>query len=82
EYLIAHTAVDSHPIATDAVWPILLDRAGFQIDTVESDGAIYEIVDADHRAKLESAEQWSKRVALAHQIIQYGIEASGYSPKG
>jgi hypothetical protein len=37
EYLITHTIPD-HALGTDAEWPILLHRAGFQIDYVEVDG--------------------------------------------
>lgn len=80
EYLMNHASPDTHGIATDAEWPILLHRAGFRIEAVESSGAIYEITNADHLARLESVEQWSKRVHLAQIIIQAGIDAAGYLP--
>lgn len=80
EYLVRHASSDTHGVATDAEWPILLHRAGFSIQTIESDGAIYEIVNADHLARLGSVEQWSKRVNLAHIIIQAAIDATGHLP--
>lgn len=80
EYLMKYASPDTHGVATDAEWPVLLHRAGFRIKAVESSGAIYEITNSDYRARLESVEQWSKRVNLAHIIIQAGIEAAGHLP--
>jgi hypothetical protein len=78
EYLMNHASPDTHGVATDAEWPVLLHQAGFSIEAIESSGAIYEITSADHRTRLESVEQWAKRVNLAHIIIQAGIDAAGH----
>lgn len=76
EYLIAHASPNTHGVATDSEWPVLLHRAGFTIGTYESEGAVYEVYDEDHRARIESAEGWAKRVELARLIIQAALDAS------
>ncbi len=73
EYLIAHASYNTHAIATDAEWPLLLQRAGFRIGTYWSNSALYEIVDDRHRQHLDSADQWAKRVELARLTIETAI---------
>ncbi|NUQ05071.1 MAG: hypothetical protein HUU31_14395 [Anaerolineae bacterium] len=79
EHLIVHASPNTHGVATDMEWPVLLSKAGFTISTYESDGAIYEIENEDHRHQLENANQWSKRVELARLIIDAGIRAANRS---
>jgi hypothetical protein len=76
EFLIHHASPETHGVATDLEWLVLLARAGFRITTYESEGAIYEIANEDHRQRLESVEQWSKRIDVARIIIRAGIEAA------
>ncbi len=76
EFLMKHALPDTHGIATDAEWPVLLYRAGFRIKAFESNGSIYEVLDDSHKGQLESVEQWSKRVQLASIIIQAGLNAT------
>lgn len=78
EFLMKHASIETHGVATDAEWPILLYSAGFTINTFESEGAIYEVANENHRMLLESAQQWEKRVNLAYMIIQAGIDAASY----
>jgi hypothetical protein len=75
EYLVQHASPQTHGVATDAEWPVLLHQAGYTVGTYESAGAIYEVADDHHRARLENAEQWAKRVNIAHIIIQAGMDA-------
>ncbi len=77
EYLVAHASPQTHPVATDAEFPVLLHRAGFKVTTFESSGAIYELQGDAHRDQLDSADQWAKRVELARVIIEAGIDAAG-----
>jgi hypothetical protein len=76
EYLMQHASPETHGVATDAEYPVRLHGAGFSIGTYESDGAIYEIHDEQHDARLHSAEQWAKRVDVARLIIEAGIAAA------
>lgn len=76
EFLVRYASPETHGIATDAEWVVLLQRAGFRIETYESDGAIYEIADETALQHLQSVDQWAKRTELARKIIQAGIEAS------
>lgn len=76
EYIMAHASPQTHGVATDSEWPVLLHRAGFTIGAFESEGAVYEIYDEDHRTRLESAASWAKRVELARLIIQAGLNAA------
>lgn len=76
EYLIKYASLETHGVATDLEWPVLLARARFSISTYESRAAIYEITSEEQRQRLESVEQWSKRTQVARIIIQAGIEAA------
>ena len=73
---------------TDAEWLVLLKRAGFEIDTLAVDGLDWESADrfleraADPQDQLQAAEvydadpqNWFKRVRVAMEIIQSGLEA-------
>ncbi len=78
-YLIQHSSPETHALATDSEWPVLLHRAGFSVGTYESKGAYYAIYSEEHRERLHSAAQWHKRVNIAHLIIQAGIDAAKHS---
>lgn len=79
EYLMVHASPNTHGVATDMEWPVLLSKAGFTIRIYESDGATYEIENEDHRHQLENVNQWSKRIELARLIIEAGIRAANRS---
>lgn len=76
EFLLKYASPDTHGVATDLEWPVLLSRAGFRVTTYESQGAVYEIANETMRQRLESVEQWAKRIDVARIIIQAGIEAA------
>lgn len=76
EFLMQYASPETHGVATDSEWVVLLHRAGYDIKTYESDTAIYEVLTEAQRDFLESAEQWSKRVQIAHMIIDAGLAAS------
>lgn len=76
QYLIQHAHYETHAVATDAEWPVLLHHAGFHIATYASQGALYHIWNDSQRQRLVSVEQWTKRTQLAHLIIEAGIHAA------
>jgi hypothetical protein len=76
EFLVKYAPPETHGIATDLEWPVLLSQAGFRVTTYESNGAVYEIANEAARQRLESVEQWSKRTDVARIIIQAGVEAA------
>lgn len=74
-------------LGTDAEWPLILKRLGFQVDYTEVDGLDWESADryqekaADpDRQKSAAArydsdpENWSRRVAVAMEIIEAGLD--------
>jgi hypothetical protein len=88
EYLIAHTR-PRRALGTDAEWPILLNRAGFQVDYLEVDGLDWESPDQhqpaaagrERQAALAEAydrdpANWSHRAAVALEIVQSAQEAA------
>lgn len=82
DYLIAYASPQTHGVATDSEWPVLLHRVGYTIGTFESEGAVYEVNDEAHRARIESAEGWAKRVELARLIIQAALDVSVTQAQG
>jgi len=77
-----------HALGTDGEWPITLKRAGFRVDFVTVEGLDWESADrySDQAADLHDqqkaaelydadAENWSRRVGVALEIIQSGLEA-------
>jgi hypothetical protein len=72
-----------HPLSCDSVWPVLAQRAGFQVETVFVDGLAWSGNDVleDQAAQVmreaydSLPEHWRMRVQLANQIIRDGLEA-------
>lgn len=86
EYILANCE-PGHALGTDAEWPLILQRAGFQINSVSVDGLDWESADrfreaaADPQSQKNEAEMydadpqnWSRRVDVAMEIVQVGIE--------
>lgn len=89
EYILAHCQ-PGHALGTDAEWPLILMNAGFRVIYVTVDGLDWESADrfqktaADQRSQMEAAEDydadpenWEKRVAVAMEIVQSGIDTIG-----
>ena len=87
-YLVAHCQ-PGRALGSDAEWPVTLMRAGFAIDYVEVDGLDWEIPDQGQPGAANTLRQrqiaieydadpenWKRRVAVAFEIVQSGIEAS------
>jgi hypothetical protein len=85
EFLVAHT-VPGHPFGVDAEWPILLQRAGFQVDYLEVDGLDWESADryqeraasSDGQAQAaqeydRNPEHWQARVVVAQEIVEWAM---------
>ena len=88
EYIIAN-CVPGHALGTDAEWPLMLKRAGYQVDYIAVDGLDWESADrflaeaADSSSQRQAAqsydskpENWSHRVEVAIEIVQSGFEAA------
>ncbi|CAG0943235.1 hypothetical protein ANRL1_01254 [Anaerolineae bacterium] len=88
EFLIAHSP-PGRALGMDAEWIVLLHRAGSAIDYVEVDGLDWESADqfaeqaADADAQRRAAEgydadpkHWARRVAVAMEIVQAGLDAA------
>ena len=87
EFLISHCQ-PGHALGTDAEWPIILKRAGYTVETLFVDGLDWESADryriqaADPELQVEAAKaydadplNWSRRVKVALEIVQAGLEA-------
>ncbi len=87
EFLMANSP-PGRALGMDAEMPILLQRAGFQIDSIRVDGLDWESadryreraadVDTQRRAAEEydrEAQHWAERVRVAQEIIEAGFEA-------
>lgn len=94
QFLMRHSP-PGNAIGTDAEWPILLHRAGFNINYVAVDGLAWEIPDqyqpraVDAVAQQTAAEaydadatRWALRVQTALEIVQAGLDASTRSLDG
>jgi hypothetical protein len=82
--------VNSRPgfaLGADAEWPLILKQLGYQVEYLAVDGLDWESADrfrkqaADQRSQKEAAdvydadpENWSRRVAVAMEIVQVGLE--------
>ncbi|MFC1921976.1 hypothetical protein ACFLY4_01690 [Chloroflexota bacterium] len=79
-----------HALGTDAEWPLVLKRAGFQVSYVTVDGLDWESADrfqktaADQHSQKAAAEDydadpenWARRVGVAMEIVQLGINTVG-----
>jgi hypothetical protein len=86
-YLLKHSR-PGRALGMDGEWPVLLYRAGFQIDYMEVDGLDWETADRyqDAPAGLDrqsrtaeeydrDASNWLHRVAVADEIVAAGLEA-------
>ena len=89
EYILANCE-PGHALGTDAEWPLVLSRAGFQVNYVTVDGLDWESADrfqktaADQHSQKKAAEDydadpenWAKRVGVAMEIVQLGINTVG-----
>jgi len=76
-------------LGTDAEWPLLLDRLGYQVDYLAVDGLDWESADryrteaADQHSQKEAAalydadpQNWSRRVAVAMEIVQVALDTT------
>jgi hypothetical protein len=74
-------------LGTDAEWPLVLQRTGFQVDYLAVDGLDWESADryrkqaADQLSQKEAAElydadpcNWSQRAAIAMEIVRVGLD--------
>jgi hypothetical protein len=74
-------------LGTDAEWPLILKRSGFEVDYLEVDGLDWESADryqdkaADKHSQKEAADMydadpanWSRRAAVAMEIVQVGLD--------
>lgn len=73
EHIITCANPETHAIATDSEYPILLHKAGFSVKTHFSAGTFYEVENERHQAQLTTVAQWEKRVKLADMIIATAI---------
>lgn len=78
-----------HALGTDAEWPLILSRSGYSVDYISVEGLDWESADryrgeaADQRSQIETAQaydadpgNWSRRVAIAMELVQVGLEAA------
>ena len=92
EYLAANTR-PGRALGTDAEWPILLKRAGFQVDYLMVDGLDWESADRyqeqaasadDQRLAAERVDadplSWEWRVRVAAEIVQVALETAVAMP--
>lgn len=86
EFIVANCS-PGHALGTDAEWPLMLKRGGFQVDAITVEGLDWESADryrqeaADTRSQKDIAEaydgnpqNWARRVAVAEEIVRLGIE--------
>lgn len=86
-YIVAN-CVPRNALGTDAEWPVIIKRGGFEINSILVDGLDWESADRfqdtaadknsqEHLAEIydEDPENWSKRVDVAREIVQVGFEA-------
>jgi SAM-dependent methyltransferase len=88
EYIVAN-CVPGHALATDAEWPIILNRSGYKVSYVTVDGLDWESADRyrekaanlqGQRAAAENydadPQNWARRIEVAQEIITIGLEAA------
>jgi hypothetical protein len=86
-YLVTHCQ-PGRALGSDAEWPVTLQRAGFAVDYVEVAGLDWEIPDQGQSGPANAQRQrqiakeydanpenWKRRVAVAFEIVQSGLEA-------
>ena len=87
EFIMAN-CVPGHALGTDAEWPIMLTKGGFQVIAIMVDGLDWESADryrqaaADKQSQKDAAmaydedpDNWARRIAVAEEIIRLGIES-------
>jgi hypothetical protein len=87
QYIIDHCS-PGHALGTDAEWPIILSRAGFNINYTTVDGLTWESADRyqnhavspfeQHRAAIEydaDPKNWEYRVNVAEEIVRIAFDA-------
>jgi hypothetical protein len=88
KFLIANCE-PGNALGTDAEWPVLLHRAGFDIEYMKVEGLDWEIPDqyqcqasGEERQRRQAEiydanpENWERRVKIALEIVQVALEAS------
>lgn len=86
EFILANCE-PGHALGTDAEWPLILRKGGFQVETVLVDGLDWESADryrqeaADPQSQRDAADaydqnpqNWVERVAVAEEIVRLGLE--------
>jgi hypothetical protein len=76
-------------LGTDAEWPLLVNRLGYQVEYLAVDGLDWESADryraeaADQHSQKEAAalydadpQNWSRRIAVAMEIVQVALDAA------
>ncbi len=88
KFLLEHSS-PGNALGMDAEWPILLKRAGFEVDYVEVDGLDWESADRFRMSAADPEQQrkmateydadpqvWAQRVEVAYEISKSSIEAT------
>lgn len=88
EYIVANCE-PVHALGTDAEWPLMLKRAGFQVAYIAIDGLDWESADrfleeaADSTGQRQAAQaydsdpaNWAHRVEVALEIVKSGFEVA------
>jgi hypothetical protein len=89
EYILNHCP-PGRALGTDALWTVTLQRAGFSLQYLEVDGLDWESADRHQEQAAGPLEQqlaaqaydadpenWSRRVAVAMEVVTCGLEAAG-----
>jgi hypothetical protein len=88
EYLKLHSR-PGDALGMDAAWPVMLQRAGYRVESIEVDGLDWEIADQfqeqaaspERQAQVADAydqdpRNWARRVEVALEIVRCGLEAA------
>lgn len=86
EFIVANCS-PGNALGTDAEWPLVLKKGGFQVDAIKVEGLDWESADryrqeaADTQSQKDVAEaydgdpqNWARRVAVAEEIVRLGLE--------
>jgi len=86
EFIVANCE-PGYALGTDAEWPLVLMKGGFQVKSVLVEGLDWESADryrqeaADSQSQKDAAEtydsdpqNWARRVAVAEEIVRLGLE--------
>lgn len=82
EFLMRHSPEDHHPIGSDAEWPMLLWRGGFELKTTWVDGLswVHHVVGGETPEQARThydahLESWQARVRIAREIVEAGLNS-------